>query len=367
MCSQIPHENDFRMRIQREDHNLVKRGYRSTAGGIRLGYLSVSEVSKYAKELSKKSRLQKLHYWDARRRIVQLKVKRPTMLESARNATSDNNLIKFCNNIISAHRTGAFGGKPGLWDFMKDVAANLNRSDRGNRYSENTKCFTHAMRIYGGRCLLDLFALNFVGPSYDTIHRECRKGVQFIAGEHAEIFQSIARIYNDAKAALGITTPIPVILAEDETKVRGRVSWEARWDTMVGFCGPKENHVCIPHYKPIVGDSELGYNKMVESFKLDKVGGFARVIVVNPWHEKLPSLVLVACCTCGCFNSQWVRQQWDRIDNLWMQHCYSSVGPIIGHVSDGDSRKRQLMLQDCKSVQGKRLSIDWESWYSPHL
>ena len=220
MYSQIPCENDFQMRIQREDHNLVKRGYRSSAGGIRLGYLSVSEVSKYAKELSKKYRLQKLHYWDARRRIVQLKVKRPTMLESARNAASDNNLIKFCNNIISAHRTGAFGGKPGLWDFMKDVAANLNRSDRGNRYSENTKCFTHAMRIYGGRRLLDLFALNFAGPSYDTIRRECRKGVQFIAGEHAEIFQSIARIYNDAKAALGITTPIPIILAEDETKVR---------------------------------------------------------------------------------------------------------------------------------------------------
>ena len=123
---------------------------------------------------------------------------------------------------------------------------------------------------------------------------------------------------------------------------------------MVGFCGPKENHVCIPHYKSIVGDSELGYNKMVESFKLDKVGGFARVIVVNPLHEKLPRLVLVACCTCGFFNSQWVRQQWDQIDNLWMQHCYSSVGPIIGHASDGDSRRRQLMLQDCKSVQGKR-------------
>ena len=245
MCAQIPRENDFRMRIKREDQALVKRGHRTTAGGIRLGYLGVYEVSKHTRELSTKYRLEKLHYWHARTRIVQLKARRPTMRQSAITATSDGNLMKFCNNIISAHRTGAFGGKPGLWDFLKDVAGNLNRKGRGNRYSENTKCFSQAMRIYGGRRLCDLFTLNFAGPSYDTIRRERRKGVQFISGEHAEIFESIANIYSAAKVAHGISGPIPVILAEDETKVRGRVSWESRWDTMVGFCGPKDSHTSL--------------------------------------------------------------------------------------------------------------------------
>jgi len=94
-----------------------------------------------------------------------------------------------------------------------------------------------------------------------------------------------------------------VILAKDETKVRGRVSWEAQSDTLVGFCEPKENHTCITYYKPIVGVGEVGYTKMVESFRTDKIGGFARVIVVNPLHPKLPRLVLAACCTCGCFDS----------------------------------------------------------------
>jgi len=71
---------------------------------------------------------------------VQLKVKRPTLRESTKNALSDSNLMKFCN-IISAHRIGAFGGKHALWDFMKDVAANLNKDDRGNHYNEISKCF----------------------------------------------------------------------------------------------------------------------------------------------------------------------------------------------------------------------------------
>ena len=307
MCALIPLETDFRLRVRREEYALVKRGYHSTAGRIQLGYLFAIEVNRHTMKLSKKFRLQKLHYCHARIRIVQLKAKRPTMRESAQNACADNNLTKFCNNIITAHRVGAFGGKDALWDFLKDVAQNLNRKNVGNRYFENTKCFAQAMRIYGGRRLGDLFALNYAGPSYDTIRRDSRKGVLFILGEHADIFSSIASIYTDAKAVHGISGPIPVILAEDETKVCGRISWEARTDTMLGFCGPKESHTCIADYKPKVGDGHEGYNKLMESFKLNKVGGFARVIVVNPLHEKLPRLVLAARCTCGSFDSAWVR------------------------------------------------------------
>jgi len=105
-------------------------------------------VSKHTRSLAKKLNLQMLHSWHAKTRTVQLKAKIPTMRESAMNASSDNNLIKFCNNIISVHRIGAFGRKDALWDFLKDVVANLNRKDPGNRYSENTKCFAQAMRIY---------------------------------------------------------------------------------------------------------------------------------------------------------------------------------------------------------------------------
>jgi hypothetical protein len=38
------------------------------------------------------------------------------------------------------------------------------------------------------------------------------------------------------------------------------------------------------------------------------------------------------------------------------------VGPIVGHASDGDSRRRQLMLADFKSIEGNRLDIGWEGW-----
>jgi len=212
------------MRVRREDQAFVKRRYHSSTTSIRLGYLSALEVSKYTRALSTKFRLEKLYYWHARTRIVQLKAKRPTIRESAMNAFTNYNLIKFCNNIISAHRIGAFGGKEALWDFFKDVGANPNRKDSRNCYSENSKYFAQAMRIYEGSRLCDLFSFNFVGSNYDSIRREGRKEVAFISSEHADIFKSIVAIHVNAKAALVICTPIPIILVEDETKVRGHVS-----------------------------------------------------------------------------------------------------------------------------------------------
>lgn len=92
-------------------------------GGRRVGYLQSLEVSGQSRALAKKYRLEKLQSWGVKARIAQLKVKRPTLKEAAALSSSDGNVFKFCNNILAAHRTGAFGGKPALWDFLKDVAA----------------------------------------------------------------------------------------------------------------------------------------------------------------------------------------------------------------------------------------------------
>ena len=62
--------------------------------------------------------------------------------------------------------------------------------------------------------------------------------------------------------------------------------------------------------------------------------------MVNLLHVSLPRLVLVESCTCNCFDATWVKQQWNRIESLWNKECTNIVGPIIGHASDGDSRRR---------------------------
>ena len=193
----------------------------------------------------------------------------------------------------------------------------MNRRKQGFRFSDNSKALVQAMKVYGGRRMCDLFSLNYAGPSYSTVKRENKKGIQHVPGEHGDIFAAVAEIYKDAKLAHNILGQVPVILAKDETKVRSRVSYEQCYDTLAGFCGPKENHVCISSYKPVVGTGEEGYNRILECFRGDKVGGFARIIMVSPLHSKLPRLVLCVSCTCNCFDSEWVREQWSRIERLW--------------------------------------------------
>jgi len=50
----IPHQHDFKMQVVREDPVLLKKGNCSTIGGIRLGYLSIVEISKNTRNIVKK-------------------------------------------------------------------------------------------------------------------------------------------------------------------------------------------------------------------------------------------------------------------------------------------------------------------------
>ncbi len=257
--------------------------------------------------------------------LTQLKMKKMSLRESSKECLHQKDILKFCNNIISAHRTGAFGGKPALWEFLKDVGQNLNREKHGHRYSKTTRALTQAIQLYGGSRVTNFMTLNLTGQSSSSIRREMNKGVIFIAGEHESIFKSVASIYKNAKKALQIETDIPVILAEDETRVKSMIRWDAKKDTLVGFCGNENSHTCISGFEIVVGDEEMGYNKIANAFRECCKGKYARIIMVNPLHEKLPQLLLACSVTCNRFKANWVREQWERIEVLWNNHVKDNL------------------------------------------
>ena len=178
----------------------------------------------------------------------------------------------------------AFGGKPVLLDFLRDVATNLNCTKNSHRYSKNTKSFCHAMKVYGGWHMWDLFTLKFVAPSFSMIKWDNKKGVWFLTGEHAVIFKCIADIYVEAKVLHGIHGPVPVLLSEDETKMKAHIAWDFTNDVLTGFCRKKDDHKCTPLFRCIVGEDEVGYKNILEAFQRNMIGSFARVIMVNPLH-----------------------------------------------------------------------------------
>ena len=76
---------------------------------------------------------------------------------------------------------------------------------------------------------------------------------------------------------------------------------------VIGFDGYKsEDHACMTSCMIKVGEGKEGYDVIVNAFATRVIGGYVRRFVANPLHEALPCLVVVAHCTCNCFDALFV-------------------------------------------------------------
>lgn len=73
-CSRIPQEKDFRMQVMHEDRSVEKRGTWGTTSGRRLGYMSVLELAKSCRVITKNYRLERAFHAHNQCRVAQLKM-----------------------------------------------------------------------------------------------------------------------------------------------------------------------------------------------------------------------------------------------------------------------------------------------------
>lgn len=94
---------------------------------------------------------------------------------------------------------------------------------------------------------------------------------------------------------------------------------------------------------------------IVNAFDQYKIGTFGRAILLNPLHPNLPRIAVLTMPTCNKFDhTMMVYRQWQDVERLYEQELKEIVGPLIGHSSDGDSRRRKVMLQLATSIVGDR-------------
>ena len=149
---------------------------------------------------------------------------------------------------------------------------------------------------------------------------QVRKSLKYILGEQEYIFEAIRKVYASYKSKHGIEGQIPICLVEDETVVKKYVKWVAKSDTLVGFCGMKEEHKCQSHLLVTTGEAVADCEIITNSFKNSVIGHYACVIISNPLHENIPHLVVVVHPTCNMFDANFVHRQWEKIEDLWNKH-----------------------------------------------
>ncbi|GLJ15321.1 hypothetical protein SUGI_0251220 [Cryptomeria japonica] len=284
--------------------------------------------------------------WWEKTKVAILSVRMRSLKEKLFESNERKDVFRFCKDVCEAHKQGKLQGKDAVWDFVKDIFHNLMHPKVGRRYSTSTKSLYEMIKLWGGPRLHSFISLIMVSPSISTNLRKVRKSSAYIPGEHDYIFEVVGKVYASYKTKHGINGPIYVYLAEEETVVRKYVRWVAKSDTLVGFCGNKEEHRCQSHFLVIVGEGVAGFDIILDSFKNNVIGHYAHVIIANPLHENLPRLVVVSHPTCNRFNANFVHKQWERIEFLWKRRVGNNLGTIFGHSSNGDSRRRQLMFMD---------------------
>lgn len=88
----------------------------------------------------------------------------------------------------------------------------------------------------------------------------------FASGIEEVNFKKLGSIYKEAMARI-TPTSVPVLAAEDETGIIGKIVYNQASDELLGFCEVKgPEHKCLDYFTVVVGNREEGYNSIVNAF-----------------------------------------------------------------------------------------------------
>ena len=101
---------------------------------------------------------------------------------------------------------------------------------------------------------------------------------------------------------------------------------------------------------------------MVDAYENNVKACYLRIIVINPLHENVPSVIVMLQATCNRFTAEDVDVQWTRLRELWQKHLRPVLGVLIGPGSDGDERRFSLQRGMMTSTAGKRYTSAWRGF-----
>ena len=362
-CRGIPALKSFRKRAIRRHHSYGDSDKRNTTC-IRHGYLSIPELMNKATEQKKDidKKASEIFFLTSKltRKQVRCKTLKDQLVEFARRGS-----IKAVSyQLQKAADMGMLEDKAVLKGLLEAVGRNLHVEKKGKRYPAPLQTFFEVILMWGGPRLANFVAMNVFGPEVHSIFRwRKQKAINLTPGISEENFITLKQLYEDARKR-GDIPKVPVILAEDETAITAHIEYNQAQDTLVGFCGEKDDkHICKEDFNVKVGDGENGYRNITKAFKDNKIGTLARAVILNPLHPALPKIPILVHPTCNTFDAAFIQRQWKELQRLYDVHLCETLGPLVGQASDGDARRRTLMVSTATSTEGKFQPIPREDGF----
>ena len=348
MCSRVPKLKSFRLRA------VNRKSERSRT--IRNEYLTPDET--LSRLQAKQEALRKANDKLFLIKVAHLRQKRrvANLNEKLAEYSKRGDVTAVTKQIAKAAGNGMLDDKVTLLQFLQDMAHNLNvKGKNGKRYSISMKMFYEVLLLWGGPRLANFMSINMGGPEIHSIYRWRKElSLSLNCGIHT---QNSAQMVDFYRKAMVSGCRVPILLAEDETAIIPRIDYDEKNDQLLGFCGEVASqsspHKCKDAVLINVGEGVEGYQTITNSFQKYKVGSQARAVIINPLHPTLPKVPILLMPTCNTFDASFISQQWDILQEH-LTGLETVVGPIIGNSSDGDARRRSVMVDRLSSVDGNK-------------
>ena len=343
-CADIPKCDSFRKRALLRNKKTDGDGKRNTLN-IRNQYLTTEETQTKLKDQQTKIDEKDSQLFLLGSKAARLSVRNRNYKEKIEEFSKRGSMKAIAYQFQRAADEGKLDDQRVLCSLLESVSKNLNMSKQGRRYSSPMQSFMEVILLWGGPRLANFVAMNLFGPEIHTIFRWRKaKAVELAPGLSDANFIIAKEIYTGIMQRRNLRK-VPVLISEDETAVTAQIVYAEDKDALVGFCGPLKDHQCTDNQEIKVGDGEQGYLNLTKSFKENKIGTLARAVLLNPIHPDLPKIPILVHPTCNKFNANFVRQQWKEIGRLYKLHLEDTLGPLLGQSSDGDARRRHLMME----------------------
>ena len=345
-CSNIPKLKSFRKRILLRTEKAGEDTGKRDRTRVRNEYLTSKEMVQKLKEQKEKLDQKDDKLFFITSTAVRLRIRAGSLRDKLREYSRRGSVKAVCFKLQKAADLGLLDDKTTLKAMLETVSRNLHVKTNGKRYQPSFKLFLEVLLMLGGPRIATFVAINLGGPEIHSIYRwRNQHSVDISGGIQQNNFKKLGPVYKEAMAKIK-SCSVPVLAAEDETAIIGHATYHQNTDELFGFCGVNgQQHACLDHFAVVVGDGEEGFTSIVNAFKEYKIGTYGRAILLNPLHPNLPRIAVLVMPTCNRFDHQFVYRQWQEVKRLYDQELKNIVGPLIGNSSDGDSRRRKLMLQ----------------------
>ena len=362
VCEGVPKLPSFKKRLLLRSERIGSDGKRNNST-IRNDFLSTFEMQQKLKEQKEKLDDKESQLFFLKSKNLRLRMRKRSLDEKLAEFARRGSMKAICHNLDKAAQNGYLKDRNTLVGVVQTVTRNFHVEKNGRRYQSSFKLFLEVLLLWGGPRVATFVAINLCGPEIHSIYRWRNQHLVHLDGGFEENnFKVPGKLYKESMSNLGVKH-VPVLAAEDETAILGQISYSERTDELLGFCGVTgADHKCLDYFTVVVGNGEQGYNTIVNAFNEYKIGPFARAIILNPLHPKLPRIPVLIMPTCNRFDHEFVFRQRQTVERLYEKELQGIVGPLIGHSSDGDSRRRKLnMLQlGTKNVGSRYRAVPME-------